>query len=330
MKLGELGEFGLIKRIASRVKNGDGVVIGIGDDAAATATSPGCLNLLTSDMLVEGIHFDLGYSDPHSLGRKSLAVNISDVAAMGGKPRNFLLSLAIPSGVNVEFIDSFCGGMLEIAEEFGVTLIGGDTCASHRGLVVSVTLIGEQAPEKIIRRNGATPGDLVLVSGNLGDSALGLEMLRNGQRDGYAVRRHLDPTPRVREGVGLAEANLATSMIDISDGVLADLGHILEQSRAGATICPEKIPRSDFFLVNSPHYMSDPEMLALAGGEDYELLFTARPGDYAKIIGLFQELGTPVTCIGQIIAEQRLLVKTASGEELAIDRRGYNHFARNP
>ena len=193
----DVGEFGLIDRIAGRVENKAGVRIGIGDDAAAIEPSPGCVTLVTADMLLEGVHFDLALSDPFTLGRKSLAVNLSDIAAMGGKPRHCLLSLGIPQDLPVEFIDSFVSGLLQRAEEFDVTLIGGDTCSSRRGLVVAVTLMGEQRPERVVRRSGARSADLILVTGTLGDSALGLKQLRSGERAGAAVLKHLDPEPRV-------------------------------------------------------------------------------------------------------------------------------------
>ncbi len=151
MKLGELGEFGLIERIAGRVPRNTGVKIGIGDDAAAIEPTAGLLSLVTTDMLVEGVHFDLSLCDPVTLGRKSLSVNLSDIAAMGGIPRHFLLSLAIPGDVPVEFLDAFIEGMLERGEQFGVTLIGGDTSSSQAGLVISVTVIGEQSPDLIVQ-----------------------------------------------------------------------------------------------------------------------------------------------------------------------------------
>jgi thiamine-monophosphate kinase len=223
--LKELGEFGFIDRIANKVAPGTGVAIGIGDDAAATLQKACSLTLTTTDMLIEGVHFDLSFCDPFTLGRKSLAVNLSDIAAMGGKPCYFLLSMAIPETLSVEFLDEFTNGILAMAGEFDVTLIGGDTCSSKAGFVISVTVIGEQHPDRVVTRSGARPGDLIFVSGTLGDSALGLALLRSGVKQGFAVTRHLDPTPRVREGLAMAAAKLPTSMLDVSDGLLSDLGH---------------------------------------------------------------------------------------------------------
>lgn len=326
MKLGELGEFGLIDRIARRVARNDGVAIGIGDDAAALEPTAGCMTLVTSDMLVEGVHFDLAFCDPVTLGRKALAVNLSDVAAMGGKPRHFLLSLAIPPSLPVEFVDGLVSGLLERAGEFDVVLVGGDTCSSRNGLVISVTAMGEQLPDRVVRRSGAVAGDIIFVTGTLGDAALGLELLRKGERTGEAVARHLDPVPRVREGVALAEAGLPTAMIDVSDGLLADLGHILGQSGAGARVELARLPLSRFFREKGPLLAVDPFVFPLAGGEDYELLFTAPPARRGAIEELFRGLGSGVSIIGEVTDGQRLAVVGEDGSEYPIPARGYNHF----
>ncbi len=247
MNLAAIGEFGFINRIKSKVPGNPGVILGIGDDAAVTAMTRGMLLLTTTDMLAQGVHFDLAWHDPVSLGRKSLAVNLSDIAAMGGIPRYALLSLAIPAELDLEFIESFMSGFLEQADRFGVTLIGGDTSSSKSGFVISVTLLGEQYPDKIAKRSGACHGDLICVSGTLGDSALGLDLLKAGGCSGNAVKRHLDPVPRVELGSILAEKRVPSAMIDISDGLYADLGHILEASSAGAKICIDAIPLSADF-----------------------------------------------------------------------------------
>ncbi len=326
MNVKELGEFGLIARIAGMVKPGIGVETGIGDDAAVTKPCAGSLTLSTTDMLVEGVHFDLSLSDPLTLGRKSLSVNLSDIAAMGGEPRHFLLSMAIPSTISVEFLDDFIRGMLDRADEFGVALIGGDTCSSKSGLVISVTVMGEQLPGKIIRRGGAGAGDIVFVTGTLGDSALGLEMLKKGDRGGPATEKHLDPLPRVREGIALAKAGIPTAMIDISDGLLADLGHILQCSATGARLELGKIPLSSFFREKCSPLSEESYSLALAGGEDYELLFTAPSCRNGEIIDLFVRLGTPVTAIGEITTDLGLSVISDDGGEYGILKRGFNHF----
>jgi thiamine-monophosphate kinase len=325
VNLREVGEFGLIERIARLVPRHEGVILGIGDDAAAVAPLPGYRTLVTSDMLVEGVHFDLAFTDGAALGRKSLAVNLSDIAAMGGVPRYFLLSLAIPRDTTVEFLDAFIGGMLGLAAEHDVALIGGDTCASVSGLTVSVTLMGEQLPERVVRRAGARPGDLVFVTGTLGDAAMGLELLRRGERTGQAVARHLTPVPRVKEGAALAAAGFPTAMIDISDGLLADLGHILHHSHAGAVIRLDQLPLSDDFRSHSSRE-PDPFAFPLGGGEDYELLFTAPPSAEVPIRSLCAGFGTPVSVLGRITADEGLHIATHDGREYAPRQSGFNHF----
>ncbi len=326
MNVNDLGEFGLIARIAGRVGPGRGVEIGIGDDAAATRSGSGMWTLTATDMLVEGVHFDLSLCGPATLGRKSLSVNLSDIAAMGGEPRHFLLSLAIPPYISVEFIDDFMRGMLDRADEFGVTLIGGDTCSSKSGLVISLTIVGEQIPDRIIRRRGAVPGDIVFVTGFLGDSALGLEILKKGEPDNFATEKHLDPFPRVREGIALAEAGIPSAMIDISDGLLADLGHILDSSGTGARLELEKIPLSSFFREKCSPLSGKSYSLALSGGEDYELLFTAPPTAKSVIDSIPALSGVSVTAIGEITSDGGLTV-LSGGSPYEISRRGFNHFS---
>jgi thiamine-monophosphate kinase len=325
--LKNLGEFGLIERIARQITTGKGVILGIGDDAAAFEPSPGRLSLITSDMLIEGIHFDLSLCDPLSLGKKALSVNLSDIAAMGGEPRHFLLSMAIPPAMTLDFLDNCVTGMLQRAEQFGVTLIGGDTCASPDTLVLSLTVLGEQFPDRIVRRCGARPGDRICVTGTIGDSALGLRLLKQGEREGNPILRHLDPLPRVLEGRALAEAYIPSAMIDLSDGLLADLGHILDLSAAGARIHTEALPLSADFREHFPAIGEEALSLALAGGEDYELLFTVPPEKIHAALLLLQKLGTPVAVIGTITEERTVAVIGPDGSELSLDKKGFNHFS---
>ena len=326
MKLEELGEFGLIGRIADRITPSAGIRIGIGDDAAAVAPDPDTVSLLTTDMLLEGVHFDLSFCTPENLGWKSLAVNLSDIAAMGGKPRYCLLSLAVPRGVPVSFIDGFIAGLLACAAEFGVTLIGGDTCSSRSGLVVSLTVMGEQRPERVVPRSGARPGDLIVVTGTIGDSALGLRQLMAGHRDGRAILRHLKPSPRVREGLALAEEKLPTAMIDISDGLLADLGHILKRSAVGAHLELARLPLSPEVAAHVAGEAEDPYQLPLSGGEDYELLFTIPPDREAAARKALSPFGTTVSVLGTITTSG-LGVVDRNGKDYPVIARGYNHFS---
>jgi thiamine-monophosphate kinase len=324
--LSELGEFGFIDLIARKVRPSAAVTIGIGDDAAAFQWQSNCLALATTDMLLEGVHFDLSFCDPSRLGRKSLAVNLSDIAAMGGKPHSFLLSLAIPESISINFLNDFSSGLLEIADEFGVTLIGGDTCASRGGLVIGITLFGEQEEQTIIQRCTARPGESIFVTGFLGDSALGLKLLQEGQGEGKAVTRHLDPTPRVHEGLALAEAGLPCAMIDISDGLLSDLGHITKKSSVGARLYLDKIPLSEEY---SKYFEADGHerySLALGGGEDYELLFTAPAYRKLEVEELFRKFDTPVSEIGEITSIPGIQVISPAGEMVHGIATGYDHF----
>lgn len=323
MKLADLGEFGLIDRIASRIPSQSGVVLGIGDDAAALLPTPGCLTLITSDMLIEGVHFDLGFTDPASLGRKSLAVNLSDLAAMGATPRQFLLGLALPAGVSLEFVDGFLDGLIEMAHRFDTVLVGGDTCASKGGISISITALGEQRPERVLKRSGAQPGDLVLVTGTVGDAAAGLRQLFAGVRQGGLVRRQLDPEPRVAAGGALADAGLVHAMIDVSDGVLADLTHICDLSGVGARIDLARLPLSEAYRALE---QQDPYALALTGGEDYELLFTVAPEKEAAVTELLARVGTPFAVIGAITAGTRVEAVAPDGSPYHPTRAGFDHF----
>ena len=352
----DMGEFGLISRITASAKKGRGVVTGIGDDAAVTNLAPGMQLLTSTDMLLEDVHFRRSWHDPFWLGRKSLAVNISDIAAMGGIPRWALLSLALPADLPLKFIDRFTNGFLSMAEEHGVSLIGGDTCSSRSGLAISVTIMGEQFSELILRRSGACPGDEIWVTGSLGDAAFGLKLLEEqdsalsppglpledggvrtsppfqaeGQGGGgvdYLVSRLLDPAPRVAAGLALSASGLVTAMIDVSDGVLSDFGHIAEMSAVGGVIQLEKLPLSDAFLVAARLSPSFPYGLALSGGEDYELCFTAAAAHREKITRLMKNCGVQVTPIGIVSNSTGVAVVSIDGSRYDVTKCGFNHFS---
>lgn len=323
MKLKELGEFGLIDRIARQVHNAPSVVLGIGDDAAGLAPTPETLTLITSDMLLDGVHFDLNFTDATSLGRKSLSVNLSDLAAMGATPRQFLLSIALPKDFSTELMDGFMAGVLEQAERFGVTLVGGDTCASRSGLVVSITALGEQRPERVVKRSGASVGELVCLTGTVGDAAAGLEQLRQGVREGFLVSRQLDPQPRVEVGVALADTGLATAMIDVSDGVLADLGHICELSGVGARLELGALPFSEEYRA---FCADDPYALGLSGGEDYELLFCIKPKHRNAVAELLAGFGVRFSVIGEVVPGSSVELVTPDGSPYTVGRKGFDHF----
>ncbi|MDD2271929.1 MAG: thiamine-phosphate kinase [Desulfuromonadaceae bacterium] len=345
--LSKLGEFGLISRIAGRVSGHESVVTGIGDDAAVTALSTGMQLLTSTDMLLEDVHFRRAWHDPYRLGRKSLAVSISDIAAMGGIPRWALLSLAIPAGLSLDFIDDFMRGFLGMAAENQVFLIGGDTCSSRSGLTLSVTIMGEQYPDLIVRRSGALPDDDIWVTGTLGDAALGLKVAEEAgscrpagdtsslccppgppglEGPDTLLSRLLDPTPRVAVGRLLAEAGLVSAMVDISDGVLADFGHIAEQSGVGGCIRIDDLPLSVDFRSQTAALAAIPYQLALSGGEDYELCFTACRSNREKIIDCVKKSGIAVTRIGIVSSSLEVTAVSFDGRPYNNGTDGFNHF----
>lgn len=330
-----LGEFGLIARIAAEVHPYVGVITGIGDDASVTKLSSGMQLLTSTDMLLEDVHFRRGWHDPYRLGRKSLAVSISDIAAMGGIPRWALLSLAIPSDFPLECVDTFMSGFLAMAAENRVTLIGGDTCSSRSGLTISVTIMGEQLPDLILRRSGAVSDNDIWVTGTLGDAALGLRALEchdsdatNGAEkiDHFLLSRLLDPSPRVSAALELTRAGLATAMIDISDGILADFGHIAEQSGVGGRIFLERLPLSESFRNCSALLQTTPYQLALSGGEDYELCFTADNSNRKKIVDCMKKCGVEVTRIGIVTSSLEVTAVYPDGTSYRTQTEGFNHF----
>ncbi|MDI6754009.1 MAG: thiamine-phosphate kinase [Thermodesulfobacteriota bacterium] len=335
MELREIGEFGLILRIQKRIAALPPAVIkGIGDDAAVTSLSPGTELVSTVDLLVEGIHFNLSLTSAHLLGRKSLAVNLSDMAAMGAKPCFALISLALPSRTSLKFIDDFISGFLEMAGAHGVSLIGGDTSASPDKLFVSITLLGEGKKGELVFRSGAQPGDRLYVTGTLGDSLLGLHVAqkREGKPaspdEAYLLERHLNPTPRVQEGRALAEKGMARAMIDVSDGLFSDLRHICEESRVGATVWVERIPLSAPFQSVASTPGGKGWQAAIKGGEDYELLFSAAPEKESEVRELARGWECGLACIGKIEPQsQGIIIRDENGPVDPRLLKGYDHFA---
>lgn len=330
MKLAELGEFGFIERIRAAAADGEGVCSGIGDDCAVLELPPGHRLLTTKDLLIEGIHFDRAWIDNHRLGRKSVSVNVSDIAAMGGRPRHLYLGLGVPSDFSVEELQLFMAGFLEAVAEYGACLVGGDTCRSPGPLLISVTAEGSVAAGREVCRRGARVGHDIYVSGTLGDSALALNQLATGKLlDPWLASRHHDPTARVALGQALSEKGLASAMIDVSDGLLADLGHILKSSGVGALLEEPLLPLSAAFraaLEQDPQQLQ----LALSGGEDYELLFSVPPERGGEVKDLARTLDLPLSRIGTVIpAEEGLKLRYCNGEIRHADCRGFNHFAGN-
>ncbi len=316
-----VSEFDLIRRFFTHPA--PGAVLGVGDDAALLKPSPGQELVVSTDMLVAGRHFFLD-ADPEKLGRKALAVNLSDLAAMGAQPRWALLALALPEP-DEEWVGAFARGFMDLAAQFRVDLVGGDT--TRGPLAICVTVLGEVPDGEALRRDGAKAGDDLWVSGTVGDAALALSHLRrrvalDPQDAAFCLARLDAPTPRV--ALGLALRGIAHAAIDVSDGLAQDLGHILERSEVGAIVEFSRLPRSAVMA-----RLPDRQLAAqcmLAGGDDYELLFTAPPGVRRLIEDLGRELGLPLTPIGRVTAERHLLLRGEDGAPITLERLGFDHF----
>lgn len=328
-ELNELGEFGLIERIAARVHLQHAASVkGIGDDAAVIDPH-GLHQVVTTDMLVEGVHFDLGYVPLKHLGYKAVVVNVSDVYAMNAAPQQVTVSIALSNRFPMEAVDELYEGILLACKHYGVDLVGGDTCSSPSGLVISVTAIGAARKEDIVYRSGAKDNDLLVVSGDLGGAYMGLQVLERekavfketgAQPDlaghDYILERQLKPEARkdIIELLKKMEVK-PTAMIDISDGLASEAIHIARSSGLGVRIYDERIPIDPSTYNAARDFNLDPTTCALNGGEDYELLFTIAQGDYEKVKG-----NPSITVIGH-------MTDKASGYQLA-DKQGGLHELR--
>jgi len=322
-----LSEFDLIKQYFTRNGRPDAsgrTVLGVGDDCALLAPTPGMQLAVSSDMLVEGRHFLAG-ADPFELGHKSLAVNLSDLAAMGAAPLGFTLALALPAADPV-WLDGFSCGLFALADAHGCELVGGDTTKGP--LNICITIFGELAPGTALRRDAARPGDDVWISGTLGDARLALAdsldelALDEADRRQAAPRLHA-PSPRVALGRLLAGERLAHAALDISDGLVGDLGHILAASKVGALLDVDALPAGPA-LARQPRDLR--RRFTAAGGDDYELCFTAPAANRDAILAAGQRSATPVTRVGSIEAEPGLRLVDGGGAPLALHLRGWDHF----
>jgi len=323
-----MGEFDLIARYFERAQHHhapgvtSGVELGIGDDCAVLAPQPGMQWLVSSDMLVEGRHF-LPTVDPARLGHKALAVNLSDLAACGATPRAFTLALALPRA-DAAWLEGFARGLFALADEHGIALVGGDT--TQGPLNLCITVMGEAPAGSALLRSGARAGDDLYVSGLLGDARLALEVFRGKlSLSGEAfeqVRRAMEcPTPRV--ALGQALRGVATSAIDVSDGLAGDLGHVLRRSKVGATLNVDALPRSSVLEAQTLDLRRE---MGLAGGDDYELVFTAPLAARDAVAQAAATSSTPVTRIGSIEAEPGLRLIDSSGAPLALSFASFDHF----
>ena len=333
MQIADLGERALIKKIVELLGHRAGPgEMGIGDDAALVKPGEGMWLLTTKDLLVEGVHFLLSTSSAVDLGYKSLAVNVSDIAAMGGTPRHAFIGLAIPQETTVEFILDFYRGVKEIADRYGILISGGDTVASPGPLVISVTVQGEVNRENVLLRSGALPGDILCVTGPLGASAAGLAIILHQLDFPEEVRQeallsHARPTPRVAEATYLAESGGVSAAMDVSDGLLKDLEEICEASGCGAVIYEEQLPIHPTARAVAALQGSPPWQLALNGGEDYELLISVRPRQYALLAqGYVSLFPSGLHAFGKICKESGIWLDKKGSKRERLSFTGFQHF----
>ncbi|WP_323139961.1 thiamine-phosphate kinase [Massilia phyllosphaerae] len=321
-----LSEFDLIKRYFQRARPAsDRTVLGIGDDCALLAPSPGRLLAVSSDMLVEDRHFFAG-ADPFQLGHKSLAVNLSDLAAMGAVPLGFTLALALPAA-DPAWLDGFSRGLFALADAHGCELVGGDTTKGP--LNICITIFGELAPGQALRRDAARIGDDIWISGTLGDARLALagclgEIALDADAQALAATRLHAPTPRVALGRLLAEGRLAHAALDISDGLVGDLGHILAASKVGALLDVDALPAGPVLARQAPGLR---RRFTAAGGDDYELCFTAPAANREAIMAAGAQCATAVTRVGRIEAGPGLRLADGDGAPLRMQLQGWDHFS---
>ena len=336
-EISTLGEFGLIEHLTKNfeIQNAS-TIVSIGDDAAVIDHF-GRQTVITSDMLIEGIHFDLMYTPLKHLGYKSVVVNLSDIYAMNATPTHITLNIAFSNRFSVEALDEFYEGVYAACEKYNVDLIGGDTCTSQKGFIISVTALGEVTPEKIVKRSGAVKGDLICVSGDLGSAFLGLTLLEREKQiyiehpsvqpdlenEQYIIGRLLKPEARKDIIDFFEQAHLQpTSMMDVSDGLSSEILHICKQSHVGCVLYEDKIPINDEARQFAYKLELDPTAAALSGGEDYELIFTVPQSAHEKLV-----LNEQISVIGYITdIEEGAVIVTKGGGTHKLTAQGWNAF----
>ncbi|MGB9616829.1 MAG: thiamine-phosphate kinase [Desulfomonilaceae bacterium] len=335
MKLSDIGEFGFIDRIAPlgliRPRN---VIRGIGDDCAVVRIDEETCLLVTTDLLIERVHFHRSWAPANILGRKSLAVNISDIAACGGVPKDAFISIGIPDNVAVEWLDDFYEGLTGLAREYEVNLLGGDTTRSLADIVINVAITGTAPCDETLFRDTAKPGDILALTGPTGLSAAGCDLLLRGEwpPDPWVEplkAAHLNPRPHVREGRFLAASHACSAAIDISDGLSSDLGHICTQSKVGALIFEDKLPIHDALLEAASYLGKNPLDWALHGGEDYPLLTCVRPDAFPSLKSSAAARGIQLIAIGVIEETLGMRLQRRGGHVEALTAGGWNHFREN-
>lgn len=340
-RVSQVSEFQLIKAIArqSPAPNGSSLLKGIGDDAAIIHSLSNANLLVSTDLLVEGIHFDRKLASFHDIGHRAIIANLSDIAAMGGIPQYVLTAVAIPSHYSLSHFRALYRGLLSSCRQHNVRLIGGDTSASRQGLFLGITILGTVERTKALQRSGAKIGDYIYATGTLGDSWAGLNLLQKKSKTPtqrlekriakFLIGRHLRPTPRLDIGRWLSSNRLATAAIDVSDGLSGDLGHLCRESGVGALIEAARIPISSQCTTFARNVNLDPISIALQGGEDYELLFTVPTRQQQTLEGFVKRHGLKVTPIGTVQPRPfGMRIKMEDGSLKKLIQTSYDHFRK--
>jgi thiamine-monophosphate kinase len=333
--IGTAGEFGFINDLKSRLSSRDPyVILGAGDDAAILRPTPGRETVFTTDMMVVGRHFDLATITPWQLGAKCMAVNLSDCAAMGAEPKAAVVSLGAPKTYPYRDLMAFCDGLIAWGRQFGCSVVGGDTVGSDQ-LVVNVAMLGEVEKGRALRRDAARVGDVLLVTGSLGDSGAGLHSLMHPGKKAAEARpilhsRHLTPVPRYTAGRFLARTGLSHCAIDVSDGLSSEVNHLCSESGVGAEVHAEAIPLSQALSYYAQETGTSALKFALDGGEDYELLFTVPLKDLRTVLRRMPSgTGVTITPIGRIVSRKRgVRLIDAKGRKRPLVPGGFDHFSR--
>ena len=333
MKLKDIGEFGFIEKISQGcLIRPDNIIRAIGDDAAAFYTDSGLVSLITTDLLVERVHFLRDATTGFNLGYKSLAVNLSDIAAMGGTAREAFISVAIPEDCSIDFLEDLYRGIKNLAAEFNVNILGGDTTSSVVDLIINISVTGSVPKAELLLRNAAQPGDIIFSAGFLGDSRAGLHMILNNiPADSKELKAlfhaHILPRPFLREGRFLSAQNGVHSAIDVSDGLSSDIGHIAKESHVGVRLFADKIPVSDNLVYFCKRFDFNPAEFAFASGEDYTLLCTVSP-DHADDAAekYLKTFNNPLYPIGEITKSGKMEIVDSSGRAKEFKPEGWDHF----
>jgi len=312
------------------------LLLAIGDDCAVVRKTREQVLLYSTDTLIEKVHFDLAWHPPYLLGRKAVSVNVSDVAAMGGQPRYLLFSLGLPKGFDEDWARELVRGVINACDEYGCTLVGGDTVASPAGITLGLTVVGEMLEQEVIYRSGAREGDMVLVSGPLGSAAAGLALCRQGygndERFARLCQAHLNPSARVNLGKMLAASGLVHAMMDLSDGLATDLGHVCRAGRLSAILFRDQLPAIPVLSDAAQLLDVDPVQWMIGGGEDYELLVTVAPSATKKLQEKVAGSGYVLYPVGRMIAGDKGTIRLAPSEgagqasAIEVEFSGYDHF----